>query len=1006
MAIAFARVSIHTRSKGHSAVAASAYRTATKLLDERTGTDYDFSNRREVVFSEIMLPEGASDKYQNRELLWNEVERAETRINSQLCKDVVLALPKELSTVEHIELARRFAQTHFVDKGLPCDIAIHDDKDGNPHVHILTTLRRLEGEHFAKYKARDLNPAFAKGMIVEGDYWNEQWRAFQTDYFQEQQIDLSVDLNHLISEKHEGRNRDEANHYLREENQLIREARKELALHDLDNVLNQLSLTHSVFTRRDIETLLFKSIQPDADSAAYLNQVAQLLAHKDVINLGVNDSGIESYTTRHQYIAEGRLLSHVEKMKTRQGHVYTTPPDIFLQNYQLNDEQRDAFSYITQGNDISVLIGRPGVGKSYLLKPIKEYFEANECRVLGASLSGKVAKALQSETGIDSSTIASLAYRLSTNRMKLRRNDVLIIDEAGMVDFSSLAYLIEAASKAKAKVILVGDPDQLKPIHKGEIFRGIAAHTGYIELEQIRRQRDEGDRKASMNLAKGEIATALNHYAQKGAIRFAEDASGSQDAMVNAWASAIEQVDDCQNNMMLAFSRAAVYSMNEQAREHLKSKELIGREEFNYFNADENQLIPLAQGERILLRQNDKTLGVRNGDLATILAIDDKSLTARLDSGEKVVIPKSYNHIQYGYALTVHKAQGMTVDNVKVLIDSQYWNRNLSFVALTRHRDSVAVYANKHQHKDMDALCKGLSRTVTKDNVIDWPLDFAMRAGFNPDKMIGKALNHIAGVGHKIKEKYNYIANYEEYLKQQQAKEKNLAKQERRLIARQAADYMDEQSDYLKIRQQITKEAKHQNIEIGQHPRFQSLYQQSLARDEKAHQLWKNHHQQLADNPHLKEATAAIEKASLRYERYQTIRAIAQKKSLKEHAMPQLASISWKADGIHLSQVAKEYGLNPQQLYKAIQARQAEKEKVVFDELKQRYPVLVEHEKLTQTLKKIKGYKAEQIYTFLQKNRQGIVSNEELYKQLQEKLPCFISNLVRPTNMNDIFIEK
>ncbi|KTC97875.1 Ti-type conjugative transfer relaxase TraA [Legionella erythra] len=677
MAIAFARVSIHTRSKGHSAVAASAYRTATKLLDERTGTDYDFSNRREVVFSEIMLPEGASDKYQNRELLWNDVERAETRINSQLCKDVVLALPKEVSTIEHIELARRFAQTHFVDKGLPCDIAIHDDKDGNPHVHILTTLRRLEGEHFAKYKARDLNPAFAKGMIVEGDYWNEQWRSFQTDYFQEQQIDLSVDLNHLISEKHEGRNRDEANHYLREENQLIREARKELALHDLDNVLNQLSLTHSVFTRRDIETLLFKSIQPDADSAVYLNQVAQLLNHKDVISLGVNDSGIESYTTRHQYIAEGRLLSHVEKMKARQGHVYTTPPDIFLRNYQLNDEQRDAFSYITQGNDISVLIGRPGVGKSYLLKPIKEYFEANDCRVLGVSLSGKVAKALQSETGIESSTITSLAYRLSTNRMKLRRNDVLIIDEAGMVDFSSLAYLIEAASKAKAKVILVGDPDQLKPIHKGEIFRGIAAHTGYIELEQIRRQRDEGDRMASMDLAKGEIANALNHYAQKGAIRFADYVSESQDAMVKSWAAAIHNVDDCQNNTMLAFSRAAVYSLNEQAREHLKNKEVIGREEFHYFNADENQVIPLAQGERILLRQNDKTLGVRNGDLATILAIDDKSLTARLDSGEQVVIPKSYNHIQYGYALTVYKAQGMTVDNVKVLIDSQYWNPRL-----------------------------------------------------------------------------------------------------------------------------------------------------------------------------------------------------------------------------------------------------------------------------------------------------------------------------------------
>ncbi|KTC98701.1 Ti-type conjugative transfer relaxase TraA [Legionella erythra] len=1006
MAIAFARVSIHTRSKGHSAVAASAYRTASKLFDERTGTDYDYSRRREVVFSEIMLPEGASEKFQQREFLWNEVERAETRKNSQLCKDVVLALPKELSTVEHIELARRFAQTHFVDKGLPCDIAIHDDKDGNPHAHILVTLRRLQGEYFAKHKARDLNPTFAKGIIVEGDYWSKQWRSFQTDYFQEKNIDLAVDLNHLISEKHEGRNRDEDNHYLREENQLIREAREELALHDLDNLLNQLSLSHSVFTRKDIEKLLFKSIRSDTTSTAYLNQVAQLLAHKDVINLGVNDSGVESFTTRHQYIAESRLLSHVEKMRLRQGHVYSLPTEAILKNYQLNEEQRDAFHYITQSKDISVLIGRPGVGKSYLLKPIKEYFAANRCRVLGASLSGKVAKALQAETGIQSSTIASLAYRLSYNQMKLRRNDVLIIDEAGMVDFSSLAYLIEAASKAKAKVILVGDPDQLKPINKGEIFRGIAAYTGYIELDQIRRQRDEGDRMASMNLAKGEVNNAIEYYANKGAIHFAEVVSESQEAMVHSWVSGIHQLSDCQNNMMLAFSRAAVYSLNEQARERLRNKGMIGHEDFAYLSEGGEKTIALTQGERILLRQNDKAIGIRNGDLATILAVDKDSLTAQLDSGEQVIIPKTYRYIEYGYALTVHKAQGMTVDNVKVLIDSQYWDRNLSFVALTRHRDSVDVYANRHQHADLDKLTKTLSRSVTKDNVIDWPLDFALRAGFNPDSIVGKALNHIAGVGHKIKEKYNYLANYEEYLKQQHDKERALSKQERRLIAKQAADYMDEQSAYLKIRQQITKEAKQQNINISQHAQFENLYAQSLARDEKAHRLWTNHNQQLTDNPHLKEAAASIEKASLRYERYQTIVAIAQKKSLKEQNMPQLEKISWKADGVHISQVAKEFGLKPQQLYKAVQAKQVEREKIVFNELKQQYPVLAEYEKLTQILRHIKGYKAEQAEAQLQKHVRSIVGNKVLNKLLQEKLPSFVGNLAGRHSGKEFYIEK
>lgn len=119
MAIAFAHVSVHTRSKGHSAVAASSYRTSTKLFDARTGITHDFSNRNDVVFSAILLPEGSAPEFENREFLWNQVELAEKRRDAQVCKDIVLALPKELHLIQQIELTKRFAQTHFVENGLP-----------------------------------------------------------------------------------------------------------------------------------------------------------------------------------------------------------------------------------------------------------------------------------------------------------------------------------------------------------------------------------------------------------------------------------------------------------------------------------------------------------------------------------------------------------------------------------------------------------------------------------------------------------------------------------------------------------------------------------------------------------------------------------------------------------------------------------------------------------------------------------------------------------------------
>ncbi|MFO8701746.1 Ti-type conjugative transfer relaxase TraA [Legionella pneumophila serogroup 2] len=761
MAIAFAQVSIHSRAKGHSAIAASSYRSGAKLYDARTGITHDYSNRHDVIYSDIMLPEGSPEAFSDREFLWNQVELAEKRCDAQVCKDIVLALPKELDLVQQIELARRFAQTHFVDNGVPADIAIHDHHDGNPHAHILITTRRLEKTGFSKYKARDLNPAFAKGFIVEKDYWGEQWRDMQNEYFLEKNLDLKVDLNHLISERHHGKLKDVDNHYLLTEKTILQQARQEVLLNDIDNVINHISAQHSVFTRRDVERLVFKTFQPTDTPQNYLHWVEQIMGHQDLIELGNNERGQLYYTTRHQYIQEAKLRDDIEAMMKNKDVIGDKGIENIIKNYTLSDEQLEAVRYITGGSQISVVIGRPGTGKSYLLKPIKEHYEQHNYRVIGAALSGKVAKSLQTDTGIESSTIASLTYKLANQQLKLNSSDVLIIDEAGMVDFASMALLIREAKKAGSKVILVGDPDQLKPIHKGEIFRGIAALTGYIELEHIKRQNDLGDRLASMNMAKGMIAQAVDHYHEKGAIVFSETTETAAQNLIHDWQADITK-SNLQDSVVLAFTRASVGYLNEQARLALKEKQILGQEEITVQGFEKP--LKIAIGERLLFRQNDKTLGVRNGDLGTVQSIKSNQLQIKLDSGELLTIPRSYTKMDYGYALTVHKSQGMTVKHSKVLIDSKYWDRHLSFVAMTRHKDSLKIYADSINHPTINALKQTLSRSNTRDNVIDWPLDFATRAGFNPDQLIGRVLNHIAGVGHKIKSAYNYVVHYEAYL--------------------------------------------------------------------------------------------------------------------------------------------------------------------------------------------------------------------------------------------------
>ncbi|HAT9014035.1 TPA: Ti-type conjugative transfer relaxase TraA [Legionella pneumophila subsp. pneumophila] len=790
VAIAFAQVSIHSRSKGHSAVAAAAYRSGARLYDDRIGRTYDFSKRHDVVFSEIVLPDGGTDSFLERNYLWNEVERAENRSNSQLCKDFVLALPRELNLLQQIELAKRFAQTHFVEKGLPADISIHDNGDGNPHAHILIPTRRLENNRFSKYKARDLNPVFAKGFVVEQDYWGEQWREMQNEFFIENNLDLQVDANHLISERHRGKHHNPNAHYLLEENQLIQQARLELTRDNIDFVINHLSTQYSVFTRRDVERLLFKTFQASDSPQEYLQFVERVLGHHNVVGLGDNSKGQPSFTTCSHFMQEAHLLNEIEAMMVSHKYRVHQSIDRLAQHYRLSEEQQEAFRYITQGPDISVVIGRPGTGKSYLLKPVHEYYAQAGMEVIGAALSGKVAKSLQSETGITTSTIKSLSYRLANNMMRLSNKHVLIIDEAGMVDFSSMAYLIKEASKAGSKVVLIGDPDQLKPIQKGEIFRGIAARTGYIELENIQRQRDLGDRQASLDLAKGDIEKAIQHYQDKGAITIADTTLQALEQVIVDWKQDLETTN-MTDTIMLSYTRKAVNQLNDQAREALIAENKLSEENIVYQGMERS--LKISTGERLLFRENNKVLGVRNGDTATVKEINTQQMSVQLDSGELLTIPKEYKALDYAYALTVHKSQGMTAKKVRVLIDSKYWDKNLSFVAMTRHKEQLNIYADKENHPAVQALKQTLSRSSTKDNVIDWPLDFASRVGFDSDSLIGKAVNHIVGVGHKVKQAYNFVLNYESYLLKTRQQVQFLDSKQARSNAKQEALKIDKQ---------------------------------------------------------------------------------------------------------------------------------------------------------------------------------------------------------------------
>ena len=161
-----------SRSQGRSATAAIAYRVAERIEDRRTGLVFDYAKRGGVDHTEILAPDHAPDWVSDRSELWNRVEEAETRKNSQVAREVRVALPAELTHAQRVELIRDFAQEQFVDRGMVADIALHapgrDGDDRNHHAHILLTTREIDPEGFTT-KNRDWN----KVELLED--WREAW---------------------------------------------------------------------------------------------------------------------------------------------------------------------------------------------------------------------------------------------------------------------------------------------------------------------------------------------------------------------------------------------------------------------------------------------------------------------------------------------------------------------------------------------------------------------------------------------------------------------------------------------------------------------------------------------------------------------------------------------------------------------------------------------------------------------------------------------------------------
>jgi len=460
----------------------------------------------------------------------------------------------------------------------------------------------------------------------------------------------------------------------------------------------------SHFERRDAIRAVAESHRTGAPATEVQRIADRFLASDQVLRVSQTPRA-ERFTTQRVWELERGALATAERMQTQprgQAGELIAKRAIESRPTLKADQREMVRRLLAEPEGIAVVIGEAGTGKTFAIVAAAEGWAQAGYELRAVAPTWRAANVLRAE-GLEASSVARLLTQMDgggggneTDPSMLSPRTVLLVDEAGMVGSAELAALIQAADAAQAKLVLIGDHQQLGEIEAGGLYRALAERTDPILLDEVIRHNHDVDREAARMIREGEGRAALELYRSEERVTVAPDAEARREAMVADWHRAYAEGQDA---LMVAKRNTEVARLNATAREMLKAEGQLGAQEIEVGEAR------FAAGDQVITRVNDHANAIYNRERWAVQAVNAEQgrvVLSGIDQQRMVEVGPDYLSqttphgdapaIQHAYAVTTYCAQGTTVDRAYVMADPSMDKQEL-YVAASRSREETYLYA-------------------------------------------------------------------------------------------------------------------------------------------------------------------------------------------------------------------------------------------------------------------------------------------------------------------------